>query len=38
MNSYMYTVLNVENSVLYVGVSVHIYVKYVIRLSVKSVV
>jgi hypothetical protein len=35
MNSFMYTVLNVDVPVIYLGVSVCIYVKYVIRHTVK---
>jgi hypothetical protein len=31
MNNFTYTVLNADIPVIYVGVSVYIYVKYVIR-------
>jgi hypothetical protein len=38
MNNFMYTVLNAEIPVIYKGVSVHIYVKSVIRNSVNRAV
>ena len=35
MNIVMYRVMNSDFTVIYIGVNVHIRVKYVIRLSVK---
>jgi hypothetical protein len=38
MNIIKYTVLNPDIPVMYIGVSAHIFVKYVIRLSVKGAI
>jgi hypothetical protein len=35
MNNFKYTVMNIDIPVMYIGVIVHIYVKYVIRHLVK---
>ena len=36
MKNFMHTVLNAEIPVIYIGVSIHIYVKCVLRHSVKK--
>ena len=38
MNNFMYRVMNADISVIYVGVGVHFYVKFVIRHSVKRAI
>ena len=38
MNNFMYTVLNADIPVIYIGLSVHILVKCVMRYSVQRVV
>ena len=38
MNNFMYTVMNADIPVMYIGVSVHMHVKCVIRHSVKGTI
>ena len=38
MNNFMYRVMKVDIPVIYIGVGVHIYVKFVIRHSVKRAI
>jgi len=38
MNNFMYTVMTADIPLIYIGVSVHFYVKFVIRHSVKRAI
>jgi len=38
MNNFMYRVMNADIPVIYVGVGIHFYVKFVIRLSINRAI
>jgi len=38
MNNFMYTVMNADIPVIYIGVGIHFYVKFVIRHSVRRAI
>jgi len=38
MNNFMYAVMNADVPLIYIGLTVHFYVKFVIRHSVKSAI